>query len=66
MGSSGGSAGVSAAAVAARRRELFEQRPEETVALVDHLLPGGQLLVMPRAYQAKLRRDAAVLAASKT
>ena len=65
-GALGSSTGVSTAAATARRRELFEQRPEETVALVDHLLPGGQLLVMPRAFQTKLRRDAAVLASSKT
>lgn len=64
--SSGNGNGNSAAATAANRRELFEQRPEEVVALVDHLLPGGQLLVMPRALQNRLRRDAAVLSSSKT
>ena len=64
--SSGSGNGNSAAATAANRRELFEQRPEEVAALVDHLLPGGQLLVMPRALQNRLRRDAAVLSSSKT
>jgi len=55
-----------AADPASLRKFIFEQRPEETAAIVDRYLPSGTLLIMPQAYQKKLRKDVENLVSSKT